>query len=239
MIDYIEKELFARQDLKYRDFQAKLMPTVDKATVIGVRTPELRALAKELGKRDDVDEFLQALPHRYYEENNLHAFLIEQIKDFDECIKELEIFLPYIDNWATCDGMRPKCFAKNRDKLYAYAERWMASKHTYTVRYGILMLMTYYLDDAFDKSNLQKVANISSGEYYVNMMIAWYFATALAKQYDDTVIYLVDNKLSLWVHNKAIQKAIESYRITAEQKIFLKQLVKTHKKCACNLFITV
>ncbi len=239
MIDYIEKELFARQDLKYRDFQAKLMPTVDKATVIGVRTPELRALAKELGKRDDVDEFLQALPHRYYEENNLHAFLIEQIKNFDECVKELEIFLPYIDNWATCDGMRPKCFAKNRDKLYAYAERWMVSKHTYTLRYGILMLMTYYLDDAFDKSNLQKVANISSGEYYVNMMIAWYFATALAKQYDDTVIYLVDNKLSLWVHNKVIQKAIETYRITAEQKIFLKQLVKTHKKCACNLFITV
>ncbi len=221
-IKNIRAKLSAHKDVSYRNFQARLMPTVNKNSIIGVRTPTLRALAKELYKQSQTDEFLQDLPHKYYEENNLHAFIIEQINDFEKCISELEKFLPYIDNWATCDGMRPKCFAKNKDKLLFYVEKWISSQNTFTVRYGVLMLMTFYLDDEFEKRFLKKVADISSNEYYINMMIAWYFATALAKQYDDTIIYITENRLSRWVHNKTIQKAIESYRITSEQKEFLK-----------------
>ena len=227
MTETITKALFSMQDQEYRQFQCKLMPTVAPETVIGVRTPELRALAKKLKGDLRVEAFLSELPHRYYEENNLHAFLIEQTADYGACIRALERFLPFVDNWATCDMLRPKCFKRHSEELLRHIEVWLAAEHPFTVRFGIEMLMTYYLDEAFDPRYLEMVAGVQREEYYVNMMCAWYFATALAKQWDSAVIYLEESCLPLWVHNKTIQKAIESYRIDNEQKKYLRSLKRT------------
>lgn len=220
----VQSQLFALQDLKYRDFSSKLMPTVDRATVIGVRTPALRKFAKSFGKTPDADEFLHILPHKYYEENNLHGFLIEGMKDYGQVIAALDAFLPYVDNWATCDLMRPKVFQKHLPELREQIKIWIASDHTYTIRFGIEMLMTFFLDDQFRPEYLDWVTAVQSQEYYVKMMVAWFFATALAKQYDATLPYIQKQCLEPWTHNKAIQKAIESYRITAEQKTCLRSL---------------
>ena len=224
VIPKVQRDLFAMQDLKYRDFQCKLMPTVASDTVIGVRTPELRKFAKEFSKKPDVDEFLKILPHKYYEENNLHGFLIETIKDYDRVITELDAFLPYVDNWATCDLMRPKIFQKHLEELLGKIKEWINDDHTYTIRFGIEMLMSFYLDEQFCPEFLELVSYVQSEEYYVNMMVAWYFATALAKQYDDTLPYIEQHRLSKWTHNKAIQKAVESYRISDGQKTYLRTL---------------
>ncbi len=226
IVNRIQEELFSMQDLEYRDFHSKLMPNVAKELVIGVRTPILRKYGKELAKnqKEEAAIFLQALPHTYYEENNLHAFLIEQIKDYEECINALDVFLPYVDNWATCDFMSPKIFKKHLPELLAEIKRWIASEHIYMVRFGIGMLMKFYLDEAFAIEYADMVAAVRSEEYYINMMIAWYFATALAKQYDAILPYIEEKRLEVWVHNKTIQKAVESYRITPEQKIYLKSL---------------
>ena len=220
----IRARLFELQDLSYRDFQCKLMPTVDPDTVIGVRTPELRKLAKSFSKEPEAEAFLRTLPHRYYEENNLHGFLIETMKDYSQVIAALDAFLPYVDNWATCDLMSPKIFKKHLPELREQIQVWMASSHTYTIRFGIEMLMTFYLDEQFQPEYLDWVADVHSEEYYVTIMIAWYFATALAKQYDAALPYLQEHRLEPWTHNKAIQKAIESYRITEEQKAYLRSL---------------
>ena len=224
VIPKVQQDLFTMQDLKYRDFQCKLMPTVASDTVIGVRTPELRKFAKEFSKKPDVDEFLKILPHKYYEENNLHGFLIETIKDYDRVITELDAFLPYVDNWATCDLMRPKIFQKHLEELLGKIKEWINDDHTYTIRFGIEMLMSFYLDEQFCPEFLELVSYVQSEEYYVNMMVAWYFATALAKQYDDTLPYIEQHRLSKWTHNKAIQKAVESYRISDGQKTYLRTL---------------
>lgn len=224
----IREKLFEMQDLQYRDFQAKLVPTVDKETIIGVRTPAVRKFAREIGRDPEIGRFLADLPHQYYDENNLHSFIIERIKDYEECLGEVERFLPYIDNWATCDTQSPKVFAKHTEELLGPIRRWIASDRPYTVRYGIGMLMKFYLDENFKVQYLEMVSSVRSEEYYVKMMAAWYFATALAKQYDDAVRYLQDKKLDAWTHNKTIQKARESYRITAEQKAYLKTLIRKH-----------
>ena len=222
-MDQIEEKLFSLMDETYREFSSSLMPTVPKERVIGVRIPDIRRLAGELPP-SEAKAFMSSLPHKYFEENNLHAFLIAKVKKFDECIALLDDFLPHIDNWATCDSLRPKCFKENTDLLIPHIEKWLKSHELYTVRFGIEMLMVYYLDKQFDNKYLQKVANIKSDEYYINMMIAWYFATALAKQYDDAVRVLENNTLSPWVHNKTISKACESYRVTEQKKKYLKTL---------------
>lgn len=220
----VQTKLFELQDIKYRDFHAKLMPTIDKEKVIGVRTPALRAFAKEFGKTEEAKEFLKVLPHQYYEENNLHGLLIEQIKDYEKCLRELERFLSYIDNWATCDLLAVRIVKKHLNVFIKEVYCWIESKDTYTIRFGIGMLMKYYLEDYFDLEYPQKVASVQSEEYYVNMMRAWYFSTALAKQYDNILPFIEERKLDIWTHNKTIQKAIESYRITPEQKAYLKTL---------------
>jgi len=224
IITNVQTRLFELQDLKYRDFHAKLMPTVNKEKIIGVRTPALRVFAKKYGKTDEAKEYLQILPHQYYEENNLHGLLIEQIKDYDTCLEELERFLPYIDNWATCDMLAVKVVKNHLDTFIDEVYRWMESDHAYTIRFGISMLMRYYLEDAFRMEYPEKVAQVRSEEYYVNMMRAWYFATALAKQYEKILPFIEEQKLDIWTHNKTIQKAIESYRITPEQKEYLRGL---------------
>lgn len=220
----IKDRLFELQDVEYREFHSKLMPTVDPKKVIGVRVPVLRLLAKELSKRVDVADFLIDLPHQYYEEDNLHGFLLEREKNYDKLIDGLDAFLPYVDNWATCDLMSPKIFKKHLDELLPHIRRWMASDHTYTIRFGMGMLMSFYLDEAFKPEYLEWVASEKSTEYYVNMMSAWFFATALTKQYESTLPLLLDNRLDVWVHNKTIQKARESYRIASERKAYLKTL---------------
>ncbi len=220
----IQARLFALQDPAYQSFQCKLMPTVDPARVIGVRTPNLRKMATGLKNTPEAAAFLDALPHWYYEENNLHAFLIETIRDYDVLISRLDAFLPYVDNWATCDSMRPRIFKKHLPQLYAQIPLWLGSSHTYAVRFGLGMLMSFFLDEAFRPEALALAAGVRSQEYYINMMAAWYFATALAKQYEATLPYLTDGKLETWVHNKSIQKACESYRITPEQKTYLRTL---------------
>ncbi len=220
----VQKELFSMQDLSYRDFHSKLMPTVEKEHVIGVRTPQLRKFGKEFAKKEEAVFFMEALPHKYYEENNLHAFLIEQMKDYAACIRALDIFLPFVDNWATCDFMSPKIFKKHLPELLTEINRWIHSEHMYMVRFAIGMLMKFYLDDTFMPEYPNMVAAVRSEEYYINMMIAWYFATALAKQYDTVISYIEEHKLDVWVHNKTIQKAIESYRISDEQKKYLRTL---------------
>ena len=224
VIQKVQQDLFAMQDLKYRDFHAKLMPTVEKESVIGVRVPVLRTYAKKFGKTEEAKQFLKILPHQYYEENNLHGLLIEQIKDYELCIEELERFLPHIDNWATCDMIALRTVKNHLDLFIQEVCRWIASDHPYIVRFGIGMLMRYYLDEQFKPEYPKKVAEVKSDEYYVNMMRAWYFATALAKQYDQIIPYLEEKRLDTWTHNKTIQKAIESYRITPEQKIYLRTL---------------
>ena len=216
--------LFSKQDIKYRDFQVPLFPSIDKETMIGVRTPELKKLAKELFNTETANKFVETLPHRYFDENQLHAFFISLIKDYQTCLKEVERFLPYVDNWGTCDQLSPKVFAKHKDELIVSIRKWIKSKHTYTIRFGVGMLMQHYLNESFKPEYMELVASIKSEEYYVNMMIAWYFATALVKQYDCAIKYIEDKKLSTWVHNKTIQKAVESYRISDEQKVYLKSL---------------
>lgn len=220
----IQERLFSLQDNTYRDFNAKLLPTVDKNTVIGVRTPYLRKLAAEMYRSGDYREFIDTLPHHYYEENNLHGYIIEQFKDYNECVAELERFLPYIDNWGICDSICPKIFKKHTTELLPKIYNWIASDKAFTVRYAIGMLMRFYLDDEFDTHYPQLVSKTVSDEYYVNMMIAWYFATALAKQYNAAIPYLENAVLPKWVHNKTIQKAVESYRISDNQKAYLKKL---------------
>ena len=220
----IEKDLLQMQDEKYRDFQVKLFPTIDANTIIGVRTPNLRKYAKELIKSNNYRSFLEELPHKYFDENQLHAFLLSEIKDFDECVILVNKFLPYVDNWATCDQMSPKIFKKYYDKLLIEIKNWLNSKETYTIRFGIGMLMQHFLDDDFKVEYLRMVSKIKSKEYYVNMMRAWFFATALAKQYEKTIPFIENHKLDTWTHNKTIQKAIESYRITDEQKEYLRSL---------------
>ncbi len=220
----IREELFKLQDLKYRDFQGGLIPGTDVDHMIGVRTPELRKLAKAYVKRDDISEFLKDVPHEYFDESQLHAFIISEIKDYDRCIEEVNFFLPFVNNWATCDQMSPKVFKKHKEELLGEIDAWLKSDETYTVRFAIGMLMQHFLDEDFDVQYLDRVSKIRSDEYYINMMIAWYFATALAKQYDATIPYLEGQKLDVWTHNKTIQKAVESYRITPETKDYLRGL---------------
>jgi 3-methyladenine DNA glycosylase AlkD len=224
-MEKIVKELFEMQDEKYRDFQSALIPGSDLEKVIGIRTPLLRKYAKNL-PLEDAKAFLLELPHEYFDENQLHAFIVSEIKDIDACIKEVNTFLPYVDNWATCDQMSPVIFKKHKDKLLVEVKRWIASSETYTVRFGIKMLMQHFLDEDFNLEYPEMVAKIQSEEYYVKMMIAWYFATALSKQYDSVIPFIEEGRLEKWTHNKAIQKSIESYRITTEQKKYLRTLKK-------------
>lgn len=220
----IQKKLFELQDNGYAEFQSKLTPTVPRETFIGVRVPELRKLAKSYIKDKESQQFLKELPHRFYDENMLHGLLLSEIKDYDSCISELDIFLPYVDNWAVCDIMSPKVFRKHKEELLKKIKIWAASDQVYTCRFGLEMLMTHFLDVDYKPEYLEIAAGVHSEEYYVNMMIAWFFATSLAKQWDTTIPYIIENRLSEWVHNKTIQKARESYRITDEQKKFLKGL---------------
>ncbi len=220
----IQKQLFELQDLGYKEFHSKLMPTVSKDKIIGVRVPQLRKFAKELNKSDLKADFLNTLPHKYYEEDNLHAFLIEQIKDFNECISALDNFLLFVDNWATCDMMTPKVLAENPDLLYKKIQEWAKSEHTYTVRFAVVTLMKFFMDERLDKKHLKLLLRIKSDEYYINMAIAWYLATALSSRWDLVIPYIENKKFDKWIHNKAIQKSIESYRITKQQKEYLKTL---------------
>lgn len=233
----IIKKLFTLQDKKYRDFQATLIPTVEKKKIIGVRTPDLKILAKEILNDKDYEVFLDKIPHKYFDENQLHVFLLNEINDFDICIKKVKKFLPYIDNWATCDQLSPKCFKKNKKELLKNIKIWIKSKKAYILRFAIECLMSYFLDEDFDKKYLDLVANIKykspskkvsinidPDKYYVEMMIAWYFATAIAKQYKDTLPYIKNCKLLPWTHNKTIQKAIESFRVSDKNKDSLKKL---------------
>ena len=226
----IREKLFELSEESYGDFVAKITPNIPRKKFLGIRTPILKKFAKELNKSEDVDEFLAELPHEYFDENQLHAFIISLEKDFDEAMRKTEAFLPYIDNWATCDQLSPKVFAKHLKEVEEAAYRWMDDEKPYTIRFGIGMLMRYFLDDEFDEKYLERVSKIRSEEYYVNMMIAWYFATALAQQYDKTIPFIEGKKLDEWTHNKAIQKAVESYRVSDEQKTYLKTLKIKAKK---------
>lgn len=222
--EQIRECLFALSDSVYRDFQSALIPSVDKSRVIGVRIPVLRRLALEIAKSGKSDVILDVLPHKYYEEDNLHAFLIEQITDFNECIRRIDSFLPFVDNWATCDSMNPKIFKSHIAELEEHIFKWLASDFEYEVRYAVGALMRCFLDDHFSLRYLDTVANVGREEYYVKMMVAWYFATALSKQYEATVGYFERRVLDKWTHNKAIQKAIESFRISTAQKEYLRKL---------------
>lgn len=224
IIKDVQKKLFEMQDMGYRDFHSKLVPTMEKDKFIGIRMPVLRKFAKEFGKTEESEMFLKVLPHQYYEENNLHGLLIEQIRDYDKCLEELKRFLPFIDNWATCDMLTLKIAGKHRDVFIREVYRWLESDKPYTIRFGISMLMRHYLDEDFKMEYPEKVAAVRSEEYYVNMMRAWYFATALAKQYEQILPFLEEKRMDIWTHNKTIQKAIESYRITPEQKSYLRTL---------------
>ena len=224
----VEKEMlnaiFAARDEEYADFTAKLIPNVPRESIIGVRTPQLRSIAKRFGKNAGINEFLSALPHECHEQNLVHAYVAESIGDFDSAVKTIEAFLPYVTNWAVCDSMTPRVFAKHTGELLPLIKKWLQSAHPYTVRFGLRMLMCFYLEKEFASEINALAASVCSEEYYVNMMQAWYFATALAKQYDSTVPFVEEHRLSPWVHNKTIQKAVESFRITAEQKAHLKTL---------------
>lgn len=223
-VENIQARLFALQDTKYRDFQCRLTPTITPEQMIGVRTPALRALARELRGTDTAAEFRRVLPHEYYDEYNLHGYLISEFKDYEETLAAVNAFLPYVDNWATCDLLSPKVFKKHRQELWDQIPEWLASSETFTVRFGIEMLMNHFLDEDFSAEVLERVAVLRSEEYYINMMIAWFFATALAKQWDASLPYVTQRRLDRWCHNKTIQKAVESYRITDEQKAYLKTL---------------
>ncbi len=220
----LQKRLFSLQDKTYKAFQSKLLPTVDPDTVIGIRTPILRKFALEFSKTKEASVFTEILPHVYYEENNLHAFLIESIGDFEKTVSSLERFLPYVDNWATCDMMSPKIFTEQKEKLLPYVEKWLTSEHVYTARFGLVMLMKHYLDEEFSPECLEKANAVSGESYYIEMAKAWFFAEALVKQYDHTILYLQEKKLSPWVHNKTISKACDSFRITSETKEILRAL---------------
>ena len=219
----VYERLLSYQDEKYKDFQSKLVPNVDKKTIIGVRTPQMRKIVKEVYCTKESTIFLQTLPHQYYEENLIHFFLISKIKDFDECIKEVERFLPYIDCWPVCDQATPLVFKKNHDKLLPLIKKWINSNHVYTARFGIRMLMNEFLDDDFKEEYLEWVASKNGDDYYLKMMVAWFFATALAKQYDATIKYIKNRSLDPWIHKKTIQKAVESYRVSDEHKEYLKK----------------
>lgn len=220
----IQKELFALQDKEYMKFLSKLTPNVSEDTIIGVRIPEIRKLAKKLVKNNEYEDFLKELPHKYYDENLLHGAIISESKNFEKCIKLLDNFLPFVDNWAVCDTISPKIFKKYKKELIEKIKEWSQSDKTYTCRFGVEMLMTHFLDEDFKKEYLEVVADIHSEEYYVKMVVAWFFATALAKQWDYAVIYLENNRLDVWAHNKTIQKARESLRILEDKKGYLKGL---------------
>lgn len=222
--EMLRETLFSMADPAYKEFHARLIPTVPKDTVIGIRTPLLRKFAISFGASPYAKTFLRELPHTYYEENNLHGFLLERKRDFEETVAALDHFLPHVDNWATCDLIKPRVFKKNHPALLPKFRQWMHDTQTYTIRFGIGMMMTHFLDEDFQPEYLGEIAAIHSQEYYVNMMIAWYFATALAKQYEATLPYLETRHMEPWVHNKTIQKAIESRRITPEQKKYLRTL---------------
>ena len=209
---------------EYRDFQSRIVPTVPKETILGVRTPDMRRIAKELRGTAEAEEFLAELPHKYYEENLVHFFLIAMIRDFDECVRAVETFLPYVDCWPVCDQSTPKVFAKNHEKLLPLIQKWIGSEHVYTARFGIRMLMNEFLGDDFKPEYLEWVASVKGEDYYIKMMVAWYFATALAKQYDESVVYIEERRLEPWTHKKAIQKAVESFRVSDEHKEYLKSL---------------
>ena len=218
----VYERLMMYQDKEYKEFQSKLVPNIDKETIIGVRTPQMRSIVKEIFETEEANDFLKILPHQYYEENIIHFFLISKIKDFDDCVKEVERFLPYIDCWPVCDQATPLVFKKNHDKLIPLIKKWIKSKHVYTARFGIRMLMNEFLDKDFKEEYLELVSSKKGDDYYLKMMVAWYFATALAKQYDSTIKYIEERKLDPWVHNKTIQKAVESYRVSDKHKEYLK-----------------
>ena len=220
----LHKNLYSLQDLKYREMQIKIIPTINPESIIGVRTPELKNMAKDILKAGNYKDFLEELPHKYFEENQLQAFILSGMKEYDECMEELERFLPYVDNWATCDQMSPKIFKMHREELLTHIKEWVKSEKTYTVRFGVRMLMDHFLDEDYDPKYPEMVAGLRSEEYYVNMMIAWYFATALAKQYESVLPFIEMKRLDDWTHNKAIQKSVESRRITEGQKKYLKSL---------------
>ena len=220
----IQKHLFTLQDKTYALFQSKLTPGIPVESIIGVRVPILRELAKKYLQNPEHKFFLMTLPHQYYDENMLHGLLVSQIKDFKQCLVAVENFLPYVDNWAVCDIMSPIVFKKNKSLLIDKIKQWISSDKTYTCRFGIGLLLNHFLDSDFDRCYLDILTSVSSDEYYVKMMLAWFFATALAKQWDATIPYLEQNRLGIWVHNKTIQKAIESYRITDSQKTYLRSL---------------
>lgn len=220
----VYERLAACGDEQYRDFQSKLVPSIPKETVLGVRTPDMRRIAREIRGTEEADAFLLELPHRYYEENQVHFFLIAMIKDFDRCVQAVENFLPYVDCWPVCDSSSPKVFTKNHEKLLPLIRKWMDSDHVYTARFGIRMLMNEFLGEDFQPEYLAWVAGVQGEDYYIKMMVAWYFATALAKQYDESVVYIEEHRLEPWTHKKAIQKAVESYRVTEAHKEYLKML---------------
>ncbi|MBQ5384489.1 MAG: DNA alkylation repair protein [Treponema sp.] len=220
----IRERLFDQRDSEYREFQSRLVPNIPKDSIIGVRTPGMRKIAKDVFGTDEADEFLKELPHKFYEENMIHFFLVSLIKDFDTCVKELERFLPFIDCWPVCDQSSPKVFKKNHGKLLPLIKKWIKSEHVYTARFGLRMLMNEFLDEDFKDEYLEWAAKNRGEDYYIKMMVAWYFATALAKQYDKAVKYIEEKKLEPWTHNKAIQKAVESYRVTDEHKKYLVSL---------------
>lgn len=222
MKDIIRKRLFELGDDEYRLFQAKLMPGISLEKIVGVRTPVLRKYAKELASEPDIDSFLETLPHEYYDEYNLHGFIISQCKDVRKAVAYVDALLPYVDNWATCDLLSPVAFKKHPEEIRDDIERWLDSERPFTVRFGIEMIMSHFLDERYDPYFSERVANIRSNEYYVNMMIAWYFATALAKQWDSAIPYITERRLDDWTHNKTIQKAVESFRVSEERKQFLK-----------------
>ena len=220
----IQERLFELRDDKYGDFQLKLIPGMERDKIIGVRVPMVRKLAKEYAGTEEAKDFLKVLPHEYYDENMMHGLLVSEVKDFDECVKLVDEFLPYVDNWAVCDIMSPKVFKKHKKELIEIIRKWSASERVYTSRFGMEMLMSHFLDNDFKPEYLDIPASVHSDEYYVNMMIAWFFATALAKQWDSAITYIEDNVLDVWTHNKSIQKSCESYRITDEQKKYLRTL---------------
>ena len=220
----VYERLFACGDEQYREFQSRLVPNIPKETIMGVKTPDMRRIAKEIRGTEEAETFLKELPHRYYEENLVHFFLIAMIKDFDRCVQAVETFLPYVDCWPVCDQSTPKVFAKDHEKLLPLIQKWMDSDHVYTVRFGIRMLMNEFLGEDFRPEYLAWVAAVKREDYYIRMMVAWYFATALAKQYDETVPYIEARKLDPWTHRKAIQKAIESFRVSEEHKEYLRTL---------------
>lgn len=225
----LQERLFAMAEEEYGRFQANLIPTVDPTLILGVRMPKLRTLARQISGSAEAEAFLCALPHTYFEENQLHAALIERLRDYPACLAATECFLPFVDNWATCDCFSPKVFGKNRAALLEEIRRWIASEKTYSVRFAVKQLMTWYLDESYFPECLAMVAAVDSEDYYVKMMVAWFFATALAKQYAAALPYLEQERLPVWIHNKTIQKAVESYRITPEQKIYLRSLRKKRK----------